>query len=113
VLRLHHGAAARGSCGKSKRGAANGGKRGQSQLLIQVDDWIKKLAIAHQLRTQNERAIYHLMSRRSELLQPLSQCAPQKLSYSTIAGSAVDSLGGTDAAAVWSGGAGLIETIVN
>jgi putative transposase len=31
--------------------------------LTQVDDWIKKLVMARQLRIQYERAIYHLMSR--------------------------------------------------
>jgi hypothetical protein len=31
--------------------------------LTQVDDWIKKLAMARQLRIQYEEAIYHLMSR--------------------------------------------------
>jgi hypothetical protein len=31
--------------------------------LAQVDDWIKKLAMARQLRIQYEGAIYHLMSR--------------------------------------------------
>jgi putative transposase len=32
--------------------------------LTQVDDWIKKLAMARQLRIQYEGAIYHLISRR-------------------------------------------------